>query len=173
MSPFLSRRPRSALVDDPAVAQDGDPIAEVEHLFEAMGYVEDRDAVARKIADDREQLVALGTRKGCGRLVHRDHAGVAHQRLADHHQPALGDGEVGDPRLEREVHADTFGRGAGAGARTLPVDQTEAGRLRHAEQHVLQGAEMGNQIEFLVDEGEPGLLRRLRRALTEVPRRQQ
>ena len=140
------------LVDDPAVAQHGDPVAQLENLIEAMGYVEDRDAMAGKIANDREELLGFRTRKGCGGLVHGDHAGVARQRLADHHEPAIGDGEVRDSCFQREVDADALGRGASATARALPVDQTEAGCLADAEQHVLQGAEMGNEVEFLMDE---------------------
>ena len=40
--------------------------------------------------------------------------------------------------------------------------------LRNAEQHVLQGAEMGNEVEFLMDEREARPLGGLRRALAQL-----
>ena len=101
--PLLVEAPPRRLVDDPAVAQHGDPVAQLEDLVEAMGDIEDRDAMAGKIANDREELLGFRTRKGCGGLVHGDHAGVARQRLADHHEPAVGDGEFGDSRFQREA----------------------------------------------------------------------
>src|SRR5262249_8552145 len=83
-----------------------------------------------EIANDREEPPGFRTRERRGGLVHGDHAGIARQRLADHHEPAIGDGEFRDPGLEGKVHADALGRGAGTGARSLPVYRPKRVALR-------------------------------------------
>ena len=74
---------------DLAVAEDGDAIAEVEHLIEPMRDIEDRDAARREVAYDRKQLLAFRTRQRRRWLVHRDQRGFPNERLADHDEPAL------------------------------------------------------------------------------------
>src|ERR1044071_210611 len=65
------------------------------------------------------------------------------------------------------MHSDALGRGARPRARALPVYQTKTGYLADAEQHVLQDAEMRDEVELLVDERQARALRGLRRSLSE------
>ena len=150
--------------DDLTIAEDGNAIAEVQHLIEPMRDIEDRDAARREVAYDRKQLLAFRTRQRSSWLVHRDQGGFTNEGFADHDEPALANRQVRDFRVEWELDAHSF-RGHPRGpARALPVNQAETRRLGRAKEHILKGAEVGNQIEFLMDKGQSGLFRRLRRA---------
>ena len=162
--PPLVQAAARGTVDDLAIAEDGDAIAEVEHLIEPMRDIEDRDAARREVAYDRKQLLAFRTRQRRRRLVHRDQRGFTNEGFADHDEPALADRQVRDFRVEGKLDAHSFRGGPRGPARALPVNQSETRRLGRAKEHVLKGAEVGNQIEFLMDEGQSGLFRRLRRA---------
>ena len=68
-----------------AVAQHGDPVGQVQHLFHAMRDVDDGDALGAELADDLEELLRLaGGQRGRG-LVHDDDAGLEGQGLGDLH----------------------------------------------------------------------------------------
>src|ERR1700733_12829711 len=155
-SPLVQAAARGA-VDDLAIAKNGDAIAEVEHLIEPMRDIEDRNAARREFAYDRKQLLAFRTRQRRRRLVHRDQRGFANEGLADHDEPALADRQVRDFRVEGKLDSHSFRGGSRGPARALPVNQSKTRRLGHAEEHVLKRAEVGNQIEFLMDEGESSL----------------
>ena len=62
-------------MDEPAIAQHGDPIAEPEDLLEPMGDIDDGDAVAPQDVDDLEQPFDFPRLERRGRLVH-DHDAV-------------------------------------------------------------------------------------------------
>ena len=50
-----------AAADQPAVAQDGVAVADLEHLLQPVGDEDDRQALRLQVADDAEQLVDLGS----------------------------------------------------------------------------------------------------------------
>jgi hypothetical protein len=52
--PFFVEVASRGLIDHPAVSQHSDTVAQIEDLFEAMGHVEDRDAIAGQIAAYRQ-----------------------------------------------------------------------------------------------------------------------
>ncbi|MND92340.1 hypothetical protein D3C80_844950 [compost metagenome] len=59
-----------------AIAQHGDPVADLEDLLEAVGDVNDAATLLAQLADDHEQLLCLGVGQGVGGLVHDDDAGI-------------------------------------------------------------------------------------------------
>ena len=68
-------------------------------------------------------------RQRAGRLVQRDDAGVAHQRLADLHHLPLRDRQLAQLRVRVEVHAD---RGELLAPRALRFALVDASRARSA-----------------------------------------
>ena len=59
-----------------AIAQHGDPVADLEDLFQAVGDVDDAATLLAQLADDHEQLLCLGVGQRVGGLVHDDDAGI-------------------------------------------------------------------------------------------------
>jgi hypothetical protein len=70
--PFFVEVASRGLIDHPAVSQHSDTVAQIEDLFEAMGHVEDRDAIAGQIAAYRQ---AHGGRTSMQSGVQRRRAG--------------------------------------------------------------------------------------------------
>ena len=64
-------------LDQPAVAQHGDPIGQAKHLVHLVRDVEDRDAARSQPLDDAEQPGDLRLGQRAGRLVHDEDVGLA------------------------------------------------------------------------------------------------
>ena len=146
-------------VDEDAVLQDGDPVAQVEDLLEPVRHVQHRNAaVAQPVHEVVEQLdLVVGERRGG--LVHRDDPRVEGHRLDDLDDLLLGDRQA--------AHLDIGGDGVDAQVLEQPgsvtghpgrVDQAAAARLA-PEEDVLGDGAFGEQVELLEDGRHPGGLR--------------
>ncbi|ADI10120.1 hypothetical protein SBI_07000 [Streptomyces bingchenggensis BCW-1] len=142
------------LGDAAAVAQDGDAVAEGRYLLQVVGDEDDADAVRAQGADDPEELVDLFGGEHRGRLVHDQDAGVQGQRLGDldHLQP--GDAQVAYAVGGGDVDPDAGQQFGGPLVHGLAVDQPQSARLAPQED-VLGDAEVGDEVELLVDGGDP------------------
>ena len=137
-----------------AVLEDGDDVAQVQDLVEAVRDVQDGDAVGRQVADHLEQALALLGRERGGRFVHRDQARAPDEGAADREHPLLRYAQGADRGVEGEVDAEAFDVGD-LRVDLRPVDQARARRLRQPQRHILDRAEVRHQVELLVDEAEP------------------
>ena len=86
-----------------AVAEDHDPVAELEHLVEPVRDVDDARPCATSVADRGEDALGLGLAEARGRLVEDEHARVAAEQPGDLDQLALADAERLDRRRGRDV----------------------------------------------------------------------
>ena len=90
----------------PAVSQHRHSVADLEHLVQMMGDVEDSDATTLEAADDLEEAVDLLRRQGCSRFVQDEDSGLAGERLGDLNELHLCDAEFLYERPGRDVESD-------------------------------------------------------------------
>ena len=89
-----------------AVAQHHDAVGAALDLVQPVRDEDDADAVGLEVGDDLEQPLGLRQRQARGRLVHDDQPRFERQRLGDLDQLPLGERQVGDRRVGREVDAE-------------------------------------------------------------------
>ncbi len=145
---------RGRLPDAAAVANDRDPIAQGGDLLEMVGDEHDADAFVPQRPHDGEQPVDLVGGEHRGRLVHDQHPRPQAQRLRDldHLQPGYPEIAHAGARGYRQAHPlEQFG---GVGLHGPAVDQPEAPRLP-PEKDVLRDGQIRDQIELLIDRGDP------------------
>ena len=70
-------------LDELAVADNRNAVAQFKQLFELMRYEHDADAAALQFTAGLEQLLNFLLAEGGGRLVHDDHLGIDQNRLGD------------------------------------------------------------------------------------------
>ena len=89
-----------------AVAQHGDPVADLEDLLQAVGDVDDPPPLGLQGGDDLEQAFQLGGGQHGRRFVEDDDPGLQRQGLGDAHQLLPGDGQVPQERAGIDVRLD-------------------------------------------------------------------
>ena len=91
-----------------AVAQHGDAVADAPVLVHAVADIDDADAVALLLLDEREEPLRLAFGERRGRLVQDQHRGLGAERLGDLHHLLLGAGEIlhALARPQRKAQAD-------------------------------------------------------------------
>lgn len=142
------------LPDAAAVPDHGDPVAERGDLLEVVRDEDDPDAVLAQPPHDREQLLDLLGGQHGGRLVHDEHARVQTERLGDLDHLEPGDAQFPHPGAGRHVHPDALQEHFCVRVHPLPVDHPEPARLPPQED-VLRDRQIGDQVELLVDGGDP------------------
>ena len=75
------------------VAENADPVSDLEDLFHAVVDEQDRDAAAPQLSDDCEEPLHLTARERCRWLVHDQHSRLERQRFGDLHQLLIRDRE--------------------------------------------------------------------------------
>ena len=81
------------------VAQDGDPIADPEHLVQSVRHVDDADPTLGDLLYRGEQdLLFAGRKRGCGLVEHED-LDITHECLRDLGELPIGEGEAADVGL--------------------------------------------------------------------------
>src|SRR5581483_8239396 len=156
----LARRRR---LDVAAVLEHRDRVAEREHVGEDVRDVDDRDAVAPKLADDLEQAVGLDARQGRRRLVHHDQPRVADERAQDLDLLLVGHAQRLDARRRRRLEADARGELPEPRALVAAVEEPAAARFG-AEEDVVENGHRRRERELLVDQRDPMPDRVARRA---------
>ena len=142
-----------------AVRQHGHPVADAPDLVEPVRDVDDADALGGQPADDVEEGADLAVVEDRRRLVHDQQPHVARERAGDRHdllrrRPQLPDlgphrdrlvPEPGEQRLRVPVHP-------------VEVEQRPAARLVR-EEDALGDAQVGHEVELLVDRRDAALQR--------------
>src|SRR6185312_8791690 len=93
----------TAGADQFAVAQHRDSVANVEHLAEPMGDVDDRLAFGAQRTQRRENASDLDVGKGGGRFVKNEDARIARKHAGDFDELTLTDTQPRYWRLERKI----------------------------------------------------------------------
>ena len=136
-----------------AVAEHGDPVAELEHLVEAVADEEDRHARCRQLAHLAEEPVDLVRRKGGGRFVHDQDADLAGHRLGDLDRLLPGHGQLRRHRAGVDVDVELAEDRPGPGVHVPPAHEPAAVDLTHED--VLRHRQVREHQRVLVDAGDP------------------
>jgi hypothetical protein len=135
----------------PPVLEDGDAVADLADLLEAVRDVDDGDVVRREVADDPEETLDLLVVQDGGRLVHDDQLGVLRQRTGDAHHLLRGGGERADLGGGADLRVAEAGQQLGRGT----VGGRRAGdpqpRVLAPQEDVVGDAQPAHQVELLVD----------------------
>src|SRR3954454_15822270 len=143
--------------DEAAVAQDRDPVADLEHLLEVVGHVHHGVPLVAELMDAGEQRLRLGFRQRRRRLVEDEHP----RRRAEH----LGD-------LDELLRGERQRRDLGARVEPVEPDAIEhrlrlpaqlgragdaAARRELPHEQVLADRQVRQEAELLVDDADAGL----------------
>src|SRR3989442_13910835 len=90
----------------PAIAQNGDGVAQAEYFFEAMGDVNYGDAALLELGEQRKKVLAFTGGKRTGGLVHDNDLRFGSQSRGDLHELLLAGGELAHGLIEIEVGPD-------------------------------------------------------------------
>ena len=136
------------------VAQDGDAVGERENFLEAVGNINDANAVFAEVADDGEEEELLLLSEGRGGLVHDHDAGTGTECAGDFHELLLGHGEGANFGFRGNLGADAGEQLLGPGAAGGPIDPRAGGRGFEAEREIFGDGEVGEQGRLLVNAGD-------------------
>ena len=107
----------------------------------------------------RKRRVAFGGREGGGGLVHDEDAGVEREGLGDLDELLLAHAQAGDAGVGVEVDAEAGEEARGRRRTMARRSRKRPARQRlAAEEDVGGDAELGDEVELLVDDGDAGPL---------------
>ena len=152
-----------------AVTKHHDVIAEPHHVSEDMADVDDGDTLQPQAVDGVKKPAGFARcQGGCG-FIEYDHLCLRAKRLGDFHKLALALRELVDQRRRRKIEIDGRQklRRLPAGGGTVDEGQpgNQLGEL--GDEQVLGDAQIAEQVQFLMDEGN-ALPRRVTRTLGPV-----
>ena len=123
-----------------------------------MGDIQDDLALIAQLANDPKQLLYLAGRQAAGRLVKGDDMRIPGQGLGDLHHLPLAQRQVFEGRLGRHIHAEARQLSGRIPVQFFPIDDTvPSGQL--AQIDVLGDGHLGDQMQLLVNDGDPALQR--------------
>jgi len=144
--------------------QDRDGVTDAVELVEPMADVDDADTPGVQLADDAEERLHLARFERRRGLVHDHDLGV------DHHGPGQGDHLLGAEREGAQRQPDVGGDAVagqdlpGLAVHPPVVEQAQPVARLAPEEQVVRHAHQRNEVDFLIDRGDPGVLRFHRRA---------
>jgi hypothetical protein len=154
----LRDRPR---LDRFAVANHGDAIGDAGQFFEPVRDIHERDALRSQRRDQREERVGFAIGQRGRRFVHHDHARVPYQRLRDLGELLLRDREPPRRPVERQRDVQFAEHRRRARRGRAAIEEPAAHGL-DPEHDVLDHAEIGHEVELLVDHPDAEPFGRLR-----------
>ena len=149
-----------------AVTQHGVALADALTLFEEVADVDHAHAARAQAFDHGEKPLRIHLREAARRLVHDEQLRLAHERAGDFHELLLRDGQGVDRRGEREVGVVELLQCAAGEIATPGAVQPAEARGLFTEQNVFLHAQVGREVELLVNHRDAALARvqRVRRA---------
>ena len=138
------------------VAQHDDAVRRLLDLGKAMGDEDHRHTFGLESRNDGQQALGLGRGQARRRLVHNDEPGAHRKRLGDLDELHLGQREFRNGRRRIETGAELVEERLRDPPRPGLVDEAQepAAQGFAADDHVGAGAEVFEEIELLVHEGD-------------------
>jgi hypothetical protein len=134
-----------------AIAQNRHAIDDLRHFVEPVRDVQDRDTGRAQLLNDAKELRRFRFGQGRRGLVHDQHTRIERQRFRDFDHLLLRDRKRPDLRRRSDVQADALKAAHGIGVELARIDERPA--LRFAcEVEILGDAQMGNEVQFLVND---------------------
>ena len=127
----------SALADDPAAPDDGDPVGDLQDLVELVADEDDAVALGGEAPEDREDLLGLLGRQDGGRLVEDEDPRVPVERLEDLDALLPADRERADLGVRVDLEAEPPAELDDPAARLPAVEEDPVGHRLLAEEDVV------------------------------------
>ena len=134
-----------------AVLENGEAVAELENLVQAVGDIDNAHATVFKLAHHAVQAFHLAVAQRGGGFVHNDEPGVEGQRPGDLHHLLLGHAQAGDRGGRRNVQLQIVENDLRLLIDRLFVDDQITFTRLAPEKHVFRDGHVGQQVEFLID----------------------
>ena len=141
-----------------AVAQHNVAVGHLKQLVELVGDVGNGLALAPQRVDDAEKHLHLALADGRSGLVHDNDLRVEEQGLGNFHHLLLAHLQVANQRVGRNVELEPVEQLLGLAAHLLLVERAPAGGNFPAQKDVFRDAQVRNQVQLLVNDGNAGLL---------------
>ena len=142
-----------------AVPENGDPVADDLQLLKPMGDINNGDPVGGQILDGAEQHLDFLFAEGSRRLVHNQNAGILRKSLGNFHHLLLGNAQGGNLRIRADVGFQEIQTFLGILPHFCFVDVSAFQQRLPPQIDVLRHCQVGNQIEFLIDNRDSQILR--------------
>ena len=137
-----------------AVAQHGHVVADLEDFIQAVGDIDDCDALLLQIGDDLKKTAHLLRRERGRRFIHDNDIRLAGQRFGDLHDLALGDAQILDQALRVDRAVDPVEDLEHTGVTRHRPEDAKPGLL-DAETDVLFHPQLLHHIELLEEHTDP------------------
>ncbi len=134
-----------------AIAEDGQPFADFQHLAHLVADEEYCDALCLNIAHDLEQRIDFMPRQRGGRLVHDDEAGVSHDGARNRHDLLARCRQAVHIRIEVDADVEPRQRLLCQVTHALPVDALAAFDEKSIDCQIFSNCQVPEQREVLID----------------------
>ena len=138
--------------DVPAVAQNGDPVGDLEHFLKPVADEENGHAPIPQLARGPEQLPHLVIGKRRGRLVHDQDFDFERNRLRDFHRLLRSERQASGRRANVELDAEAGKYLLGLRVHPVPCDQRAL--VAMGDEDVLRDIQIGKHQRLLVNRGD-------------------
>ncbi len=147
----LARRSRA---DHPAVAQNGDAVADVHHLVQLVRDEDQRMAFLHHAPQRCKQIIDFLRGKDCGWLIEDDQPCAAVQRFHDLHPLLFANGKL--PYVGARIHLEAVcARQFPDAARHFIEIQQRLTRRTQPKSYILGDGQGGHQHKMLMDHADP------------------
>ena len=139
--------------DRRAVADDGHGVRDLNDLLEPVRDHDDRNVLLLEFPQQGEEVLAVLLVEGGGRLVQDQQLGVLGKRFGDLHELLAADAQLPQFHARVDVQAHLFQILRRLHRRFVPVDALALHQLV-TEEDVLRDAQLRDQGELLIDDGD-------------------
>jgi len=144
--------------DHAPIAQYRDPIRQLEDFLKPVRDVDNGYPLIAEPPDHVEQVGNLLLAEGGSRLVHDQQPDAARERLGDLYKLAGGDPQLGNGLSGWKVDAQQVEQFPAALVHGAEVDDAAHGLRLVAQKDVTGHAQVGDQVQFLVDDTDANAL---------------
>ncbi|WP_374200097.1 hypothetical protein [Streptomyces sp. S-2] len=145
-------------VDVAAVAEHGDPVADPVQLVHPVADVDHGHVAGAQFLDDPEEGLDLAGLQRGGRLVHDDDPGLDGDGPGQCHHLLGAEPERVQRAARVDADAEAVEEVGGLAVHPGEVDEPEAVAGFAAQEDVAGHAHQRDEVDLLVDRGDPGLL---------------
>ena len=146
------------------IAQHGNAVADRKDLIEFMRDVDAGDSATPQIAQDIEQDEDFVFGQRGSRLIQNKDVRIFRKRLYDLHELFLAHPKLRDGLAWIDLDVELSQEQPRLVIDLVPIDQPSWRARLRAEKNIFADCHVINEREFLVDDGDPGVLRICERA---------
>ena len=144
------------------VTKNGNVIANLEDFFHAVGDIDNTAALRFQLAYDAEQGFGFGIGQRIGRFIHNDDFRLKAQHFGDFNHLLVTDGKIAHQLVAFKAQVKFSQQFIRFGIHGFPVNFAKAINKLTTEENVFGNGQLRDQVQFLMDNPNPGFLGRFR-----------